>query len=101
MSKFDYDKYADRIKKLFNNERGSLLAQQVTKLKTPTSALSANILMGTSQLGDNGQVGFTSLSPTQNISFLATLSYTIIIIASHFHSMSMLVTTKWVMMVFI
>ena len=69
MSKFDYDKYTDRIKKLFNNERGSLLAQQVTKLKTPTSALSANILMGTSQLGDNGQVGFTSLSPTQNISF--------------------------------
>lgn len=63
--KFDYDRYRKRVSTIFNDKRGNILSKALknsTLTNQPKSALCANILMGTSQLGTNGQSGFNQIT---------------------------------------
>ena len=66
---FSYKNYANRINELFTDKRGKILSSQINKLRNPSSAIAANILTGTSNLGTNSQKGLNSLSPNLNINF--------------------------------
>ena len=66
---FSYTDYANRIKALFNDKRGGILSTQILKLQSSSSAIAANILTGTSNLGINSQEGLNSLPTDLNINF--------------------------------
>ena len=66
---FSYKDYANRIKFLFNDKRGEILSTQILNLKSPSSAIAANVLTGTSNLGVNSQEGLNKLPTDLNINF--------------------------------